>query len=105
MFTELERCQRSLEGYIEKKRTKFPRLYFVSNPVLLQILSQGSDPKAVQPFYEKMFDAISSVVHEKKNPSRITNMRNVIGKDFEDVPFAQVVNAGQSALCRFGLVW
>jgi dynein heavy chain, axonemal len=93
LFGEFERCQRSLEGYIERKRTKFPRLYFVSNPVLLQILSQGSEPKAVQPYYEKMFDAITSVVHDKKAPTRIVGMRNSFGKDYEEVSFVQAVNA------------
>ena len=56
MHAELERAQKSLEGYLEGKRGRFPRFYFVSNPVLLAVLSQGSDPLAVQPFYEKLFD-------------------------------------------------
>ena len=37
MFQELEKCQKNLEGYLEQKRNKFPRFYFVSNPVLLQV--------------------------------------------------------------------
>ena len=67
MFSELEKCQKSLEGYLEQKRNKFPRFYFVSNPVLLQILSQGSDPLAIQQYYETMFDSIAEVVHDPKD--------------------------------------
>ena len=43
MFTDLEKCQRSLEGYLEQKRDTFPRFYFASDAVLLQV---GASPKS-----------------------------------------------------------
>ena len=74
MYQELEKCQKSLEGYLEQKRNKFPRFYFVSNPGLLVILSQGSDPLSMNEHYEKVFDAISFVEHNKKDKTIIERM-------------------------------
>ena len=50
----------------------FPRFYFVSNPDLLKILSQGSEPTSIQEDFEKLFDAITRVEFgksEKKGSS------------------------------------
>ena len=93
MYNDLESCQKSLEGYLEQKRNKFPRFYFCSNPVLLQILSQGSDPESMQQFYEKVFDAIQVVVHDKKDKSIIHTMKSRISRFEEIIPFTQPVYA------------
>jgi dynein heavy chain len=91
MYEELEKCQKSLEGYLEQKRNKFPRFYFVSNPVLLQILSQGSDPLAVQQYYEKIFDSISYVIHDKKDKFIIQGMVGREGSSEETIMFRKPV--------------
>ncbi|CAM9799127.1 unnamed protein product [Ectocarpus fasciculatus] len=93
MYTELEKCQKSLEGYLEQKRNKFPRFYFVSNPSLLVILSQGSDPLSMNEHYEKVFDAISYVEHNRKDKTIIEKMHGDGGAGHEIIPFSFVVKA------------
>eukprot|EP00949_MAST-11_sp_MAST-11-sp1_P002825 g2825.t1 len=85
MYAELEKCQKSLEGYLEQKRSSFPRFYFVSNSVLLQILSRGSDPFAVQIYYEKLFDSVSRAVHDPKDKSKIIEVKSISGADEERI--------------------
>ena len=93
MYTELEKCQKSLEGYLEQKRNKFPRFYFVSNPGLLVILSQGSDPLSMNDHYEKVFDAVSYVEHNKKDKTIIEKMHGDGGEGHEIIPFSTPVKA------------
>ena len=47
----------------------------MSNPVLLLILSQGSDPQQMQPYYEKVFDSIDRVVHSKQDKLQIIEIQ------------------------------
>ncbi len=93
MFAELEACQRALEGYLEKKRNMFPRFYFCSNPVLLQVLSQGSDPQMVQPYYQNVFDAIDHVIHDEENQKEIVSMVSRFKGTEEEIPFSSPVIA------------
>jgi len=49
IYQELEVCFKSLTGYLDNKRHNFPRFYFVSDPVLLAILSRPKDLESVRP--------------------------------------------------------
>ena len=79
----LETCQKSLESYLEGKRSKFPRFYFVSDPVLLKILSQGSDPESIQDDMEKLFDAVTGLQFAKGDKRKIVKLKAIAGNDEE----------------------
>jgi dynein heavy chain len=82
---ELDYCEKQLEEYLEGKRNKFPRFYFVSNPDLLKILSVGSDPHAVQDDFAKLFDAIEMVSFDETDRRLLTEIIAVKGSAQEKV--------------------
>lgn len=60
----LDKCQKSLNDYLDSKRRIFPRFYFISTEELLSIL--GSSRKdCVQEHMIKMFDNIKSLTLAK----------------------------------------
>ncbi|XP_017580699.2 dynein heavy chain 10, axonemal [Pygocentrus nattereri] len=56
----LERCQKSLNDYLDSKRNAFPRFFFISDDELLSILG-SSEPSCVQEHIIKMYDNIASL--------------------------------------------
>merc|ERR1711988_117277 len=93
MYQELEKCQKALDGYLEAKRNKFPRFYFVSNPGLLTILSQGSDPLSMNDHYEKVFDALEFMDHNPSDKTIIEKMHGSGGVGHEVLTFVTPVKA------------
>eukprot|EP00960_Hanusia_phi_P069522 767109-Hanusia_phi.AAC.3 len=88
---QLELCQKSLTGYLETKRNCFPRFYFCSDGVLLEILSQGSDPHAIVQHLQNVFDSLAALTFDKQKKNTAVSM---IANDKEEVRFSTPLNLG-----------
>ena len=91
MLVELENCQKSLFGYLESKRALFPRFYFMSDADLLKLLSQGSEPQAIQAYYPKLFDAVDRVEHSRKDKNHIIAIKSRLGAREEEIELRRPV--------------
>ena len=58
---QLTLCEKALAEYLETKRLAFPRFYFVSSADLLDILSNGNQPKVVMRHLTKLFDSMAKL--------------------------------------------
>ena len=81
---KLSSCEKALTDYLETKKLLFPRFYFLSSSDLLDILSNGNEPKLVAKHLIKLFDSIArlSFLEEESNTKVAIKM---IAKDGEEV--------------------
>lgn len=98
----LDQISLCLEAYLESKRVVFPRFYFLSNEELIEIISQARNPRAVQPYMNKCFDAIWRIQFENDNEIGIpivdeinppTDIIAMISSERERVKFSMEVKA------------
>lgn len=61
LSAQLERCQQALAAYLEEKRERFPRFYFVGDEDLLEILGQAQNPAVIQAHLKKLFQGVHAV--------------------------------------------
>ena len=79
MLDRLERCQKSLNEFLEEKRSSFPRFYFIGDDDLLQILGQATKPAIIQTHLKKLFAGIYNVNFDPTNQF-IVSMNSIEGE-------------------------
>ncbi|XP_070572584.1 dynein axonemal heavy chain 10-like isoform X2 [Ptychodera flava] len=88
----LEKCQKSLNDYLDSKRNAFPRFFFISDDELLSILG-SSDPTCVQEHMIKMYDNIASLRFEESASSSELNAAAMISAEGEVMDFRKKIPA------------
>ena len=59
---QLERCQKALYEFLEEKRSKFARFYFIGDEDLLEIIGQAKNPRVIESHLKKLFAGVYNVI-------------------------------------------
>eukprot|EP00753_Platysulcus_tardus_P014516 PLAT4386.4.p1 GENE.PLAT4386.4~~PLAT4386.4.p1 ORF type:complete len:4448 (-),score=2754.09 PLAT4386.4:79-13422(-) len=93
MLEQLERCQKALSDFLEEKRNKMPRFYFIGDDDLLEILGQSKNPEVIKVHLKKLFQGIFSVDFGGEAGRSILTMKSLAG---EVVPLQSPVRVTDS---------
>lgn len=74
--------------YLDQKRNIFSRFYFISDPVLLEILGQASNSHSIQPYLLSLFDNIAKLSY---SPDIYDKALKMISKEGEEISFENAV--------------
>lgn len=98
----LEKCQKSLNDYLDSKRNAFPRFFFISDDELLSILG-SSDPTCVQEHMIKMFDNISNLrlVKSSSAPGSNSSSQFQAQQEVSSVTQAQAMISAEGEVMDF----
>ena len=61
-LNQIESCERSLLHFLEEKRSKMARFYFLSNDDLLELIGNSSDEFVAQKHIPKLFQAVFKII-------------------------------------------
>jgi dynein heavy chain 2 len=67
LIDQLEKCQKALNDYLEDKRNKFARLYFIGDDDLLEFLANGKDRAVIKNNLNKLYQGITQLTISESN--------------------------------------
>ncbi|KAI8844037.1 dynein heavy chain and region D6 of dynein motor-domain-containing protein [Chytriomyces cf. hyalinus JEL632] len=79
LVDQLERCQKALNEFLESKRARFPRFYFIGDEDLLEILGQAQNPNVIQSHLKKLFAGVNQVEFNE-DTTAIIAMKSIEGE-------------------------
>jgi len=68
------------EGFLEKKRVEFPRLYFVADNALVDLLSQATNVSSIASYLPMLFDNIHNLNFDSAECSSIVSVESAEGE-------------------------
>ena len=80
MEDQLERCQKALSDFLEEKRSRMPRFYFIGDDDLLEILGQATNPRVIQAHLKNCFQGIHKVGFYEGEKMQVTKLISVAGE-------------------------
>ncbi|KAI8925894.1 dynein heavy chain and region D6 of dynein motor-domain-containing protein [Entophlyctis helioformis] len=102
LVDQLERCQKALNEFLEQKRAKFARFYFIGDEDLLEILGQAKNPQVIQAHLKKLFAGVHNVQFDD-NMTKIVAMRSLHGEQVVLKSPVQVTDEVETWLQDFAL--
>ncbi|KAE9115561.1 Cytoplasmic dynein 2 heavy chain 1 [Phytophthora fragariae] len=82
MVDQLERCQKALADFLEEKRSRMPRFYFIGDEDLLEILGQAQNSAVIQSHLKKLYQGVYRVEFSEQQ-DQIVAMLSAAGERVE----------------------